>query len=339
LSKILVTGGSGYVGSHVAKMLYEQGYDPFVFDLQAKLRPWASPKWNSVSGDINNKWALDRVFREEKFDAVIHLAASSEVGASVTDPLRYYQNNVGGTATLLQVCNTHKVNKFIFSSTSSVYGEVDPSKLPTKEDHTKTPATSYGSSKWTVESMLRDADVAYNIKSVSLRYFNASGASPDGKIGEVRPKPSHLIPSLQAVVDGKREEFVINGNDYPTPDGTAVRDFTHVWDIAQAHVNALEYLLGGGKTDSFNIGAGAGKSVLEMFVEFQQQSGVALPMKVGPRRPGDIPMNFADISKAREILNWIPVQSDAKSIVRDAVNWYQSDLYKNIVHGNNKNTI
>jgi len=334
LSKILVTGGSGYVGSHVAKMLYEQGYDPLVFDLQAKLRPWASPHWEAIPGDINNKWALDRVFRDYKIEAVIHLAASSEVGASVTDPLRYYRNNVGGTATLLQVCNTYKVNKFIFSSTSSVYGEVDINKLPTKEDHPKTPVTSYGSSKWTVESMLRDVNVAHNIRSVSLRYFNASGASPDGKIGEFRTQPSHLIPSLQTVVDGKREEFVINGNDYPTKDGTAVRDFTHVWDIAQAHVNALEYLQRGGKTDSFNIGAGSGKSVLEMFVEFQQQSGIAIPMKVGARRPGDIPMNFADIKKAQEILNWIPVRSDAKNIVKDAVNWYQSNLYKSLVNGN-----
>ena len=334
MSKILVTGGSGYVGSHVAKMLYEQGYDPFVFDFQAQLRPWACPNWASVSGDINNKWALDRVFREQKFDAVIHLAASSEVGASVTDPLRYYQNNVGGTATLLKVCNTYQVNKFIFSSTSSVYGEVDPTKLPTNEDHSKTPTTSYGSSKWAVESMLRDASVAYGIQSVSLRYFNASGASPDGKIGEVRPKPSHLIPSLQAVVDGKKSEFIINGNDYPTKDGTAVRDFTHVWDIAQAHVNALEYLMRGGTTDSFNIGAGSGKSVLEMFVEFQQQSGVAIPMKVGPRRPGDIPMNFANIDKAQKILNWVPLRSDAKNIVKDAVNWYRSDLYKSLVNGN-----
>ncbi len=335
MNHILVTGGSGYVGSHVAKLLFEQGYFPVVFDLAAKTRDWASPAWPAVTGDINNKWSLDTLFSGFKFDAVIHLAASSEVGASVTNPLRYYQNNVGGTAVLLETCRKFGVDKFIFSSTSSVYGEVDLEKLPTKEDYPKKPVTSYGSSKWAVESMLRDVSVAHGIRSVSLRYFNASGASPDGKIGEYRLNPTHLIPSIQHVVNGKTDTFVFNGNDYPTPDGTAVRDFTHVWDIAEAHLKALEYLNTGGMTDSFNIGAGQGKSVLEMFSEFQEQAGIAIPFKISGRRPGDIPMNYADISKAENVLGWRPKMSDSKSIVRDAVNWYRSDLYQNLIHDRN----
>lgn len=333
MKQILITGGSGYVGSHVAKMLYEHGHRPVVYDLMVNQRPWANPNWPGVAGDINNKWQVDRLFETYDFDAVIHLAASSEVGASVRDPIRYYQNNVGGTASILNACVKHGVDKFVFSSTSSVYGEVDPADLPTKEDHPKNPMTSYGSSKWAVECMLRDAARAHNIQSVSLRYFNASGASPDGAIGEHRPFPTHLIPSIQHVVNGKKDRFVFNGNDYPTPDGTAVRDFTHVWDIAAAHVRALNYLEEGGVTDSFNIGAGQGKSVLEIFTEFQEQADVVVHFEIGPRRPGDIPMNYADITKAKNVLGWEPVMSDKASIVRDAVRWYRSDLYKSLVHG------
>lgn len=333
MKHILVTGGSGYVGSHVAKMLFEHGYYPVVFDLMVNQRPWANPHWPGVTGDINNKWHLDTLFNNFEFDAVIHLAASSEVGASVTNPIRYYQNNVGGTAALLATCVKYNVKNLVFSSTSSVYGVVDPENLPTKEDHPKNPVTSYGSSKWTVECMLRDVDIAHSIRSVSLRYFNASGASPDGTIGEHRLSPSHLIPSIQHVVNGNKDTFVFNGTDYPTKDGTAVRDFTHVWDIADAHIKALEYLQAGGKTDSFNIGAGQGKSIIEVFTEFQTQADVVVPFRSGPRRPGDIAINYADISKAKEVLGWEPKMSDCKSIVRDAVKWYKSDLYKSLVHG------
>jgi UDP-glucose 4-epimerase len=212
--KVLVTGGSGYVGSHVAKMLFEKGHSPVVFDLQAKMRPWASPNWPAVAGDINNKWSLDFLFEQHQFDAVIHLAASSEVGSSVWNPIKYYQNNVGGSAQVLEACRKHGVDKFVFSSTSSVYGEVHPSRLPTCEHYPKNPVTSYGSSKWAVECMLRDVDIAHNIRSVSLRYFNASGASPDGAIGEFRKHPTHLIPSIQDVLLGKKDKFIVK---FPFP--------------------------------------------------------------------------------------------------------------------------
>jgi UDP-glucose 4-epimerase len=331
--KVLVTGGSGYVGSHVAKMLFEKGHLPVVFDLQAKMRPWASPNWPAVAGDINNKWSLDFLFEKEQFDAVIHLAASSEVGSSVWNPIKYYQNNVGGSAQVLEACRKHGVDKFVFSSTSSVYGEVHPSRLPTCEHYPKNPVTSYGTSKWAVECMLRDVDIAHNIRSVSLRYFNASGASPDGAIGEFRKNPTHLIPSIQDVLLGKRDKFIVNGDDYPTKDGTTVRDYTHIWDIAFAHIKALEYLDAGGKTESFNIGAGEGKSILDIVNEFSKQ-GLKFNFEIGPRRQGDIPINYADITKAREALGWEPKISKAYNIVKDAVNWYNSDLYKEIINEN-----
>jgi len=331
--KVLVTGGSGYVGSHVAKMLYETGHTPVVVDMQAKLRPWTNPHWDAVSANINKKYSLEHQFDAHQFDAVIHLAASSEVGSSVWNPLLYYQNNVGGSATLLEACVKFGVNKFVFSSTSSVYGRVDPMMLPTRENYPKNPLTSYGSSKLAVENMLRDVQLAHGIRSVSLRYFNASGASPDSVIGEYRENPTHLIPSLQSVIDGKREEFIINGNNYDTEDGTAVRDYTHVWDIARAHINALEYLNAGGKTEHINVGAGQGKSVVHMMSEFMKQANVgSYRWAFGPKRPGDIPINYADITKAKDLLGWVPEISDAHNIVKDALNWYRSDLYKELIN-------
>jgi len=331
--QVLVTGGSGYVGSHVAKMLYEHGYTPVVVDKMAKLNSWSNLGWNSISNDIKNKWALDSIFEDNKIGAVIHLAASSEVGPSVTRPLEYYENNVYGSMQVLDACCRNGCDKIVFSSTSAVYGEVHPSRLPTCEYYPKNPTTSYGSSKWTVENMLRDADVAHNIRSVSLRYFNASGASPDGKIGEWRKEPTHLIPSIQAVLEGRRSKFFINGNDYATSDGTAVRDYAHVWDIASAHINALHYLESGGKTTSINIGAGKGHSVLEILKEFETQLGISLNVEYGPRRPGDIPINFADVSEAKKVLGWQPKISDPYNIVKDALNWYNSNTYKELLNG------
>lgn len=330
--KVLVTGGSGYIGSHVSKMLYEQGHEPVVFDKVASQRPWASPDWLAITGDINNKWQLDLLFEKHKFDAVIHLAASSEVGTSVTEPLKYYQNNVGGSASVLEHCVKYGVDKFVFSSTSSVYGEIEIRNLPTREDHPKNPQHSYGSSKWAVECMLRDVSYAHNLRSVSLRYFNASGASPDSKIGEARINPTHLIPSLQEVVLGNREQFIIYGSDYRTIDGTAVRDFTHVWDIADAHLKALEYLDQGGATDYFNIGAGSGKSVLQMVTEFKAQIDVDIPVKMAERRKGDIPINYADISKAKTIMGWEPKLSDRSTIIQDTIRWYRSRLYSSLIN-------
>ena len=330
--KVLVTGGSGYVGSHVAKLLKEKGHIPFVIDKDADNRKWVNPDIGTFNGDIADYIGLNKVFETYKFDAVIHLAASSEVGPSVTNPLMYYANNVSNTALLISICLQHSVNKFIFSSTSSVYGQVPTHMLPTQEFYSKNPATSYGASKLCVEYMLRDVSVAHGMRSVSLRYFNASGASPDASIGEYRKTPSHLVPSLAAVALGQKETFVFNGTDYDTHDGTPVRDYTHVWDIANAHIKALDYLEAGGETTALNIGAGEGKSVQEMYEEFAKQWGEHIPFTVGERRPGDIAINFADITMAKETIGWTPERSTPQLIIEDAIRWYRSDTYQRLIH-------
>jgi len=329
--RVLVTGGSGYVGSHVARLLKLEGHTPIVVDREADVRSWATEGVMLYKGDIADAQGLISIFDKHKFDAVIHLAASSLVSESVSNPLLYYANNVGNTGLLLEICKLHNVNKFVFSSTSSVYGEVHPSRLPTCEYYPKNPLTSYGSSKLTVEHMLRDVDRAHGIRSVALRYFNASGACPDGSIGEFREEPTHLIPSIAEVAMGYRDVFTINGDDYQTRDGTAVRDYTHIWDIARAHVLALNYIVDGGATEQINVGSGKGYSVKEMFEEFQSQWGDPIPNVVAPRRPGDIPINFADISKAKDLLGWKPLRSTPKFIIEDAIRWYKSDKFKGLV--------
>ena len=329
MSTILVTGGSGYIGSHVAKMLHEHGHTPIVFDLQARNRLWANLGWEAIAGDITNKWCLENVFDKHKIDAVIHLAAITTIPRSIVDPMPYYKTNVGGTAALVEACILHNVNKIVYSSSSTIYGPSN--SLPRLEDDVKAPLTAYGASKLAAEYIFRDASNAFNIKSVGLRYFNASGASPDGKIGEYRNIITHLIPSIQTVVEGKRSQFCINGSNFDTPDKTAIKDFTHVWDIAAAHIDALSYLDEGGKTDIFNIGGGDPKSILEMFTEYQLQLGRTIPVSIGAARDGDIACNYADISKAKRILNWEPKLSNRETIIRDALNWYSSDLYKSLL--------
>jgi len=327
VKKILVTGGSGYIGSHVAKMLYENGYEPVVYDMQSRSRPWAHLNWEAVAGDITNKWSIGHIFDNHKFDAVIHLAAISTVERSITDPLPYYQTNVGGAAALVEACRWHGVNKIVFSSSSSVYGLSN--YKPRLESDAKNPVTAYGASKLAAEYLFRDAS-SLGIQTVGLRYFNASGASPDAKIGEYRTAASHLIPSIQCVIEGKRSQLSIYGNEFNTVDNTAIKDFTHVWDIAASHLNALDYLFNGGKSDVFNIGAGDGKTVFQMFLEYQLQSDVKIPFVFGNTRPGDVECNYADISKAKHILGWEPKLSDKATIVRDARRWYSTELYKSL---------
>lgn len=323
-----MTGGSGYIGSHVAKMLQEQGYTPIVFDLQVQNRLWANLGWEAITGDINDRCSLESVFEKYKIDAVIHLAAITTIERSLCDPFPYYDTNICGTAKLLEVCKSFKVNNIVFSSSSSVYGYSN--SLPRTEYDRKEPNTAYGASKLAMEYLFRDIGKAYNINYVGLRYFNAAGASPDGRIGEYRDVITHLIPSLQAVVEGKRDKFIIRGANYDTPDGTAIRDFTHVWDIADAHIKALDYLNDGGSSDIFNIGGNNYKSILEMFVEFQLQANIAITVSIGDTRPGDIAVNYTDNSKAKIILNWEPKLSDKETIIRDALQWYASETYKAI---------
>jgi UDP-glucose-4-epimerase GalE len=329
MMKVLVTGGSGYIGSHVVKLLKEQGHTPVVYDLMAIRRTWAHSGVNAISGDISNKWALEKLLEFSNFDAVIHLAASSEIEQSVSGPLVYYTNNVGGSAVLLEACKKYKISKVVFSSSSAVYGKVNV--LPASEEDSKAPITSYGSSKLAVESMLRDVNVAHGIRSVSLRYFNASSAAPDASIGEFREHPTHLIPSLQAYREGRKDKFVLYGNNYLTRDGTAIRDYAHVWDIAQAHIDALEYLDKGRETVCLNVGSGSGSTVLEVVREFEKQTGFKINPEFKDPRPGDIPENWADISKAKSVLGWTPKRSKLETIIEDAVRWYSSETYKRLL--------
>lgn len=327
--KVLVTGGSGYIGSHVVKLLTEQGHTPVVYDLMAIRRPWAHFGIRSISGDISNKWALEKLLEFSNFDAVIHLAASSEIEQSVSSPLVYYTNNVGGSAVLLEACKKYKISKVVFSSSSAVYGNVNV--LPSTENNPTNPITSYGSSKLAVESMLRDVSLAHDIRSVSLRYFNASGAAPDSAIGEFREHPTHLIPSLQAYREGRKDKFSLYGNNYVTRDGTAIRDYAHVWDIAQAHIDALNYLDKGGKTVCLNIGSGSGSTVLEIIREFEKQTGFKINAEFKDPRPGDISENWADISKSESVLGWTPKRSKLETIIEDAIRWYSSETYKRLL--------
>lgn len=331
--RILVTGGSGYIGSHVSRMLKQQGHEVVIVDRVAGQRTWATEGITIYQGDIADAKGMISIFEKHKFEAVVHLAASSLVSESVSNPLMYYANNVGNTGLLLEICKLHGVDKVVFSSTSAIYGEVDADRLPTEEWYEANPVNSYGASKLCVEYMLSHVEDAHGIRSVSLRYFNASGASPDGAIGEYRENPTHLIPSLAAVAMGQRDQFTIYGTHYRTPDGTAVRDYTHVWDIANAHVKALEYLAKGGGSDWINIGAGKGHSVKEMLEEFQTQWGSPIFYVEGPERPGDIPINYADIRRAEEKLGWVPERSTPQQIVEDAIRWYRSDLYKRLTNG------
>lgn len=330
--RILVTGGSGYIGSHVSRLLKENGHDVVILDREADVRSWATEGMVMYKGDIADAQGVINVFRKHNFEAVIHLAASSLVSESVSNPLLYYANNVGNAGLLLEICKLHGVNKIVFSSTSAVYGPVDPIELPYFENNIKNPNTSYGSSKLCIEHMLRDVDRAHGIRSVALRYFNASGASPDGAIGELREVPSHLIPSIAEVALGFRKLFTINGDDYNTYDGTAIRDYTHVWDIAQAHIDALNYLTAGGMTDVINIGSGVGTGVRTIFEEFQKQWGKAIPCEIGERRPGDVEANYADITKAKKVLGWEPNRSTPQLIIEDAIRWYKSDTFRKLTN-------
>lgn len=331
--RVLVTGGCGFIGSHVAKLLKQKGHQVIIVDKDALERAWTEPLGGAimVPQDLNNDFALFYLFEKHKFDAVIHLAATSTVGESIWQPLDYWENNVGSTVNVLRLCERFNISKFVFSSTSSVYGTVNEADLPTLETHELNAGTSYGSTKIACEKMLRDVDRAHGIRSVSLRFFNACGAAPDASIGEFRASPSHLMENIQAYLEGSSTQFVVNGEDYDTPDGTTIRDYTHVWDIANAHVKALEYLDNGGTTDVFNIGAGVGKSVKEVLAEFERQLGRTIPFVTGPRRVGDIARNYANITKAQQVLGWTPQYSDLQTIVSHALAWYASPLYQELL--------
>jgi len=318
--KVLVTGGAGYIGSHVVKLLGEMGFDILVYDNLSTGHKWAVLYGKLVKADLSDRDTLRKIFEEFKPDAVMHFAAYIVVPESVKEPLKYYRNNVINTINLLEVVEEYRVKNFIFSSSAAVYGI--PEKIPVDETAPLNPINPYGETKATVERILRDFNSSgKDFGYVSLRYFNVAGADPEGKIGFAYPNPTHLIIRAVKTAKGEFERLYIYGTDYPTPDGTCIRDYIHVTDLAEAHILALEYLLDGGKSDVFNCGYGHGFSVLEVVNTVKRVTGKDFKVEVAPRREGDPPVLVADNKKIKKRLNWTPKYDDLEFIIKTAWEW------------------
>jgi UDP-glucose 4-epimerase len=319
---VLVTGGAGYIGAHCCKALSDAGYQPIVFDNLATGHA-DFVKWGPlVRGDVGDGAALGAVFAQYIPVAVMHFAAASLVGESVSDPQKYYLNNVAGTICLLQAMREADCMKLVFSSTGAVYGNAGSE--PIREDAPKLPVNPYGASKLMIERILDDCRAAYRLNSVSLRYFNASGADPSGVIGEKRDVETHLIPRALMALQGYCGDFAVFGDDYETPDGTAVRDYVHVTDLATAHLRALEVLKGGSAGGVYNLGTGQGYSVKAILTAIEQETGRSMKAPLKPRRAGDPPVLVADPAAARSALGFRPVHSDLHAIIRTAWAWHQT---------------
>lgn len=324
---ILIVGGAGYIGSHINKELNKQGFETVVFDSLVKGYEY-SVKWgNLFKGDLANIEDLREVFKKYEIEAVVHFAAFIEVGESVKDPQKYYQNNVKNTLNLLQVMMENNVKKIIFSSTAATFG--NPQYVPIDEKHPQSPINPYGQAKLMVEKILADYDVAYGLKHVILRYFNACGADPDTEIGENHDPETHLIPLVLDAAAGKREDIKIFGTDYETPDGTGVRDYVHVTDLAEAHILALKKLLAGEDSNNFNLGNGTGFSVREVIEMVKKVTGRDFKVTEVERRVGDPPTLVADSKKAKEVLGWSPKYADLETIVTTAWKWHQKKSEEN----------
>ena len=320
---VLVTGGAGYIGSHVVEELKNSGFVPIVYDNLSTGHADAVPEdVLLINGDIHDLDFLEHIMGEYEIDAVMHFAASSLVGESMENPGRYYYNNVAGTLSLLDAMRKAGVDSIVFSSTAAVYGE--PEKWPIEEEFTVCPTNVYGRTKLMIETMLADYDMAYDLRYVALRYFNAAGASISGKIGEDHRPETHLIPIVLKTALKIRNSVSIFGTDYQTPDGTCVRDYIHVADLADAHLRALDYLRKGGNSNIFNLGNGKGFSVKEMIAAAEAATGKSICVKLGERRSGDPAQLIASSKKAQEILGWKPEYQDIEGIVRTAWNWKRS---------------
>ncbi|SIO17177.1 UDP-glucose 4-epimerase [Sulfurivirga caldicuralii] len=322
--KILVTGGAGYIGAHMAKWLARAGHEVVIFDNLSTGFRFLARYGTLFEGDLNRPETIERCLEGQAFDAVIHFAARSLVGESVQNPLLYYQNNVSGTVNLLAAMDRAGVRRLIFSSTAATYG--NPQSVPIPETAPTRPINPYGRSKRMMEQVIEDAVAAYSFDAVSLRYFNAAGADPEGELGECHDPETHLIPLVLQAALGKRPAVTIYGEDYPTPDGTCVRDYIHVWDLVAAHDAALSALMEDRVKgyDVFNLGIGHGYSVKEVIEVCQRvvaQSGCRIPVQVGPRRPGDPAELVADSRKAQRVLQWRAHHSDLETIVRHAWAW------------------
>ena len=317
---ILVTGGAGYIGSHACRALASAGFAPVVYDnFSSGHRDFVAGPL--VSGDLADRSTLARAFAQHDIVAVMHFAASSVVGESVADPQKYYLNNVAGTLCLLDVMREAGCHHLVFSSSGAVYGNADSKALP--ESHPCAPINPYGASKWMIERMLADYRGAYGLGSFCLRYFNASGADASGGIGERRDTETHLIPRAMMALQGHVTDFAVFGDDYGTPDGTAIRDYIHVTDLAAAHVLALKLLMQGHRGGAFNLGTGTGFSVREILAAIAAETGRAVPHVVKPRRSGDPTYLVADPTAARRTLAFSPAHSDLTTIIRTAWAWHQ----------------
>ena len=320
---ILVCGGAGYIGSHTVRELLTAGEEVIIADnLSTGHKASINPAVKFYECDIRDKSALKKIFAENKIEAVFHFAAFIEAGESVKLPLKYFNNNVYGMQILLEAMTECGVDKIIFSSSAAVYGE--PERIPIDEGDATFPVNPYGDSKLIMEIMMRRVSAAQGVRFVSLRYFNASGASVDGSIGEDHHPESHLIPLSLQVPLGKRDHITVFGTDYPTPDGTCIRDYIHVLDLANAHICALNYLRNGGESNFFNLGTGHGFSVKEIIDAAEKVTGLKIKTELGARRPGDPARLIASGEKARKILNWTPRFDDVEKIIATAWNWHKS---------------
>jgi UDP-glucose 4-epimerase len=316
--RILVTGGAGYIGSHAVRLFLAHGHDVWVYDNLAEGHRAAVPAERLVVGDLNEVPRLDQLLVERRIDTVVHFAAFTYVGESVRDPGKYYRNNLVNTLNLLECLRRHGVWRFVFSSTAATYGA--PERVPITEDEPQRPINPYGASKLAVERALADYAAAYGWGYAALRYFNAAGASADGTIGEDHDPETHLIPLVLQAVQGRRPAIEIFGTDYPTPDGTCVRDYIHVDDLAEAHRLALERLEQG-KGLCYNLGIGRGYSVREVIRAAEEVTGKKVPVKEGPRRPGDPPVLVASSEKIQRELGWRPQYQDIHGIIETAWRW------------------
>ena len=321
--KVLVLGGAGYLGSQTVKALCEENIDVVVADnLVTGHIEAVDSRAKFYKGDIRDINFLDDLFSKEKIDAVIHFAAYSLVGESVTDPLKYYENNLCGTKVLLESMVKNNVDKIVFSSTAATYGE--PENIPILESDRTEPTNPYGETKLSMEKMFKWTANAHGLRFVSLRYFNACGADESGKIGEAHNPETHLIPIILQVPNGQREFVSIFGNDYPTKDGTCIRDYIHVTDLAQAHILAVKYLMNGGNSDIFNLGNGVGFSVREVIETARKVTGHPIPVKDVERRAGDPAQLIASSEKAKKVLGWKPEHDSLEEIIASAWNWHKN---------------
>ena len=320
---VLVLGGAGYIGSHTVYELIDSGEDVVIADnLQTGHLEAVHPKARFYKGDIRDKEFLDKLFKDEKIDSVIHFAANSLVGESMVDPLKYYDNNLYGTMVLLKSMVENGIDKIVFSSTAATYGE--PESIPILESDRTEPTNTYGETKLSMEKMFKWVSKAHGLRYVSLRYFNACGAHISGEIGEAHNPESHLIPIILQVPNGQRKEVGIFGDDYNTKDGTCVRDYIHVTDLAQAHILAVKYLRAGNESNIFNLGNGVGFTVKEVIECARKVTGHKIPAVISPRRAGDPAVLIASSEKAKKILGWKPQHDSLEEIIETAWKWHKN---------------